>query len=77
MSSAVECDLCLYADDSILLVGGENVQQIENRLENEMTKISEWLESNKLSLHLGKTESILFSSKYNLKKESEMKIKCN
>ena len=32
---------------------------------------------NKLSLHLGKTESILFGSKRKLKKQSELNVSCN
>ena len=35
------------------------------------------VQSNKLSLHLGKTESIVFGSKYKLRKESKMNISCN
>ena len=62
MSTAVNCDLCLYADDSMLLVSGKNVTQIEKALEKEMNGISDWLQANRLSLHLGKTESILFGS---------------
>ena len=77
MSSAVRCDLCLYADDSMLLVSGKNVEEIEKTLKNEMNEISKWLQANKLSLHLGKTESILFGSVRKLKKVSKMKITCN
>ena len=77
MSSAVNCDLCLYADDSMLLVSGKNVNEIEKTLESEMNEISKWLQENKLSLHLGKTESILFGSVRKLKKVSKMKITCN
>ena len=46
-------------------------------LETEMMSISIWLESNKLSLHLCKTESILFGSKRKLKKVSKLNIVCN
>ena len=77
MSSAVGCDLCLYADDSMLLVSGKNVEEIEKTLTNEMNEISKWLQENKLSLHLGKTESILFGTVRKLKKVSKMKIEGN
>ena len=36
--------------------------------------VSEWLVDNKLSLHLGKTESILFASKIRLKSQSNLQI---
>lgn len=42
-----------------------------------MCSLSKWLESNKLSLHLGKTESILYGSKRKLKKVDKMKLSCN
>ena len=54
MSTAVTCDLCLYADDSMLLVSGKNVTQIEKSLEREMNGINDWLQANRLSLHLRK-----------------------
>ena len=77
MSSAITCDLCLYADDSMLLVSGNNVEEIEKTLNTEMNEISKWLQANKLSLHLGKTESILFGSVRKLKHISKMTITCN
>ena len=77
MSSAVNCDLCLYADDSMLLVNGKNVKDIEKKLTNEMNEVSKWLQENKLSLHLGKTESILFGSVRKLKNVSKMNITCD
>ena len=76
MSNAVKCDLMLYADDSALIVNGKSVHEIESKLCNELDKVSTWLESNKLSLHLGKTESILFGSKKRLKAHSDLDIVC-
>jgi hypothetical protein len=77
MVDVVHCDLFLYADDSALVVRGRNINEIESKLENEINAVSKWLVTNKLSLHLGKTESIVFASKKKLKKCSKMKIVCN
>ena len=77
MSTAVNCDLCLYADDSMLQISGQDVKQIEKDLEKQMREISKWLQANRLSIHLGKTDSILFGSECKLKKVSKMKISCN
>ena len=77
MCTSVTCDLCLYADDSMLIVSGKNVVEIEKSLTVEMNDISDWLTSNKLSLHLGKTETILCASKKKLKKNSKLNITCN
>ena len=43
-----------------ILVAYKCLSNIETVLQNELEIVSEWLVDNKLSLHLGKTESILF-----------------
>ena len=43
-------------------------------LQNELEIVSEWLVDNKLSLHLGKTESILFGSRPRLKSQYVLSI---
>ena len=67
MESAVDCDLLLYADDSALLIRGKNIIDIEQKLSEELSKLNVWLIDNKLSLHPGKTESILFASNRKLR----------
>ena len=62
MSTVVNCHLCLYADDAMLLISGNDVTQIEKTLEKEIDGTSKSLRATKLSFHLGKTESILFGS---------------
>jgi len=59
----VKCKLLLYADDSALLVSGDDISLIEKMLVNELNSVSKWLIDNRLSIHLGKTESILFGTK--------------
>ena len=54
------------ADDSALIVPGKDVKEIELQLTKELKSISNWLTDNKLYLHLGKTESILFGTKKKL-----------
>ena len=63
MRAAVSCKLLLYADDSALLTSGKGVSEIEGVLSRKLESLSEWLEENRSSLHLGKTQSILFGSK--------------
>ena len=75
MVSAVNCKLLLYADDSALMVSHRDVKVIQERLGLELEAVNDWLIDNKLSLHLGKTESILFGSKRKLAKHSELNIK--
>ena len=62
MQAVVKNKLLLYADDSAILVAGKNRSVIEKELSDELQSVSQWLIDNKLSLHLGKTETILFGS---------------
>ena len=76
MKSAVKCKLILYADDSALLVSGEDIKAIQETLGKELCALSSWLVDNKLSLHLGKTESILFGSCKKICNSPFLDIKC-
>ena len=77
MSLSVNCRLLLYADDSTLLVRGKDPQIIADILSENLKSCSNWLVDNKLSLHLGKTEAILFGSKRKLKKNTSFHVKCD
>ena len=56
--------ILLYADDSAILVADKHISNIEKLQKKELETVGDWLIDNKLSLHLGKTESILFGSIY-------------
>ena len=78
MPGAVKCKLLLYADDSALMVSGRNVTEIETTLFTvELNSIHKWLVDNKLSLHLGKTNTILFGSKKRIQQNNSIQVKCN
>ena len=77
MAGVVNNKILLYADDSAILVSGKSKHDTKCLLAQDMERVSHWLIDNKLSLHLGETESILFGSKPKLKKESNLNISCN
>ena len=52
MEIAVKCKLQLYADDSVLLISSKNLGELELKLSNELSSVSDWLVDNRLSLHL-------------------------
>ena len=54
--------------DFALIVSGSDPQSIADALYEELESCRQWLMDNKLSLHSGKTESILVGSKRKLKK---------
>lgn len=49
--------------------------KMEKSLSEELQNVRTWLSDNKLSLHLGKTEAILFGSRMKLGSSPEMKVK--
>jgi hypothetical protein len=77
MPAVVKNKLLLYADDSAILVSGKSRASIEKDLTEDLEMVNNWLVDNKLSLHLGKTESIIFGSKQKLKSNRCLDITCN
>ena len=69
--------LLLYADDSTILFSHKDPDQIAHKLGKVLESCSDWLIDNKLSLHLGKTECILFGSKRKLKRVKNFKVTRN
>ena len=65
MNLSINCRLSLYADDSALLFSGRDSNVIAERLSAELSICKRWLVDNKLSLHVGKTECLLFASRKN------------
>ena len=76
LSISVDCDLSLYADDSALIFAHQDPIHIANHLSAQLDKCKEWLTDNRLSLHVGKTESILFGSKRKLKRVNGYQVMC-
>ena len=74
MSQSVSCDLLLYADDSCLIVTHKVINYIENTLNLNLSSLCDWLVDNKLSIHFGKTESILFGTSTKLTKVNHLNI---
>ena len=68
MNISLNCSLSLYADDSALMFAHSDPAVIANRLSSELSNCKRWLTDNRLSLHLGKTECMLFGSSKKLKR---------
>ena len=76
MSTAVKCNLLLYANDTCLVFQSKNVKDIEKQLNEDFANICDWFVDNKLSIHFGedKIKSILFASKRKIKKLQKLEI---
>jgi len=72
-----DCRLLLYADDSAILFSHSDPGYIAHVLGGALKSCNNWLVDNKLSLHLGKTECILFGSKPKLRKVNNFRIECD
>lgn len=53
----------LFADDTNFICSGENLEQLLDTLENELTKLKSWFDANKLTLNLSKTKFIIFGNR--------------
>ena len=77
MYLSLSCRLSLYADDSALFFSHKDPNVIADRLSMELSNCKRWLTDNKLSLHLGKTECLLFGTKRRLGKVGDFSVKCD
>ena len=69
-------DIYMIADDSAILYAHKDPSHIAAKLGKQLESCSNWLVDNKLSLHLGKTECMLFGPPRKLKNVENFKVKC-
>jgi len=67
----VQNKLMLYADDSVIIAYDKNPRVVADMLGSGLNSCHQWLVDNKLSLHVGKTECILFGTKAKLRNVPE------
>ena len=66
-----------YADDSAILYSNKDSQVISDKLGLKLEMCSKWLVDNKPSFHVGKTECIIFGSRWKLRKLNNISVECN
>ena len=66
----------LFADDTNAFYSDTNVKALNQTLNNALIKVSKWLQVNKLTLNIKKTQVILFNAK-NKKVKEPLKLKIN
>ena len=69
----------LYADDTIIIQGHNDLQTLVDDMENELTSVDHWLTQNKLTPNVKKCESIFFARPHSQKlcQNSTIKFKGN
>ncbi len=69
---------CVYADDTALLCTGDNPEIVEGMLQHDLNVLSKWFVVNKLSVNVGKTKAMLFTSNRSKYKHYELSVSlCN
>jgi len=56
----------MYADDTSISIAASSLLELESTLNTELANIHEWLNINKLSLNIAKTELVLIGSRQRL-----------
>ena len=74
MATAISNKLLLYADDSVIIASDKDPEKLARGLSRDMKAVNSWLVDNKLTLHVGKTELILFGTGPQLKKATNFHV---
>ena len=74
-----QCEMTLYADDSVLYVGDKTCDVIEEKLNNDLEQIANWFVQNNLVVNLKKTktECVLYGTHQRTSGSKPMEIKIN
>ena len=64
----------LFADDTILSLNKNNINELNTRVNIELKKIHKWLEANKLTLNVGKSKYMIITNKRVSHKNFQLKI---
>ena len=59
-NSSNKLSFYLFADDTNLLYADKNLKSLEETVNNELLKVSEWLNANKLTLNAKKSNYVIF-----------------
>ena len=60
----------MYADDTSIAYSSKNIDELNETLNGDLDSLKQWLEGNKLSLNVIKTQAMVIGSRPNLKKIS-------
>ena len=72
--SQQSCQVTMYADDITLSHPSKNITDLNENLNRDLCNLKQWLQGNKLSLNLIKTQAMVVGSRPNLKKISDKKV---
>ena len=74
---ASEFDTILFADDTFLALSDNNLFNLQNRVNTELSKIDFWMKNNKLQVNYSKTHYLLFDKQLNRSCSTNLNISSN
>jgi hypothetical protein len=74
-SAIKECQYYLFADDTLLSVSGNSVQECLEKLNSDLENLSKWLKFNKLKLNVSKTKHLMITGTHNSFEIGSMSLK--
>ena len=71
------CKIHLYADDTVLYFSSKNPHTVQQKLQQELNTISDWMCKNRLSLNCDKTVCMLIGNRKSLNKCNQLNLNVN
>ena len=71
------CNVKLYADDTVLYQTGVNCAEAETKLQKSVNMFANWCATNSLTINIAKTKTMAFGSRHKVKRAKSAKIKLN
>ena len=68
---------CLYADDTVLYLSGDNIYDVVTKLQEDLDKYSGWCIQNCLTLNVKKTKYVIFGTRQRTKSINDFDLKLN
>ena len=68
------CSVSLYADDTVFYCFSSNIKDLENALNEDMSRIALWPKQNKLILNIEKTKSMIIGSDRKLRAATAISV---
>lgn len=70
-----KCDVQLFADDTLVYVTGDRMDDILKLLNEDLNNLLQWLNNNSLQINTNKTKMMIIKSKHNKSQESSASVK--
>ena len=68
-------EVTMYADDTSISYSSKNIDELNETLNSDLDSLKQWLEGNKLSLNVIKTQAMVIGSRPNIKEVSDKLVR--